>query len=83
MPWLLSARHIKYDTIYQKMQKLNYITTVLLSALCYCFPHKYQAYARLGEVTIIVIMKNNSNEDQTVRELFYMAQMATNLSKIN
>jgi hypothetical protein len=65
------------------MQKLNYITTVLLSSPCYCFPHKCLAYARLGEVTIIVIMKNNSNEDQTVRELFCMAQMATNSSKIN
>jgi hypothetical protein len=36
------------------------------------FLNQYQAYARLGEVTIIVNLRNNSNKDQTVRIILYV-----------
>jgi hypothetical protein len=36
------------------------------------FLNQYQAYVRLGEVTIIVNLRNNSNEDQTVRIILYV-----------
>ena len=36
------------------------------------FPNQYQAYVRLGEVTITLNLRNNSNEDQTVRIILYV-----------
>jgi hypothetical protein len=36
------------------------------------FLNQYQVYARLGEVTIIVNLRNSSNEDQTVRIILYV-----------
>ena len=41
---ILSARHIKYDTIYQKMQKLNYIATVLFLLFATVFLNQYNKH---------------------------------------